>query len=82
MTTLFLESFESQPHMVSINIRYHICGGSLVNENWVISSASCFVTDHVERRNGTVRKRLIVRRRCQVRLGEHDIRVNEGTEQL
>ena len=52
--------------MASISDGFRLCGGSLVNENWVITSASC-VHD---------------RRRVEVRLGEHNIRVIEGTEQL
>ena len=52
--------------MASINVGFHLCGGSVVNENWVITSASCVQG----------------RRRVEVRLGEHNIRVNEATEQL
>ena len=56
----------SQPHIVSLNtLYYHFCAGSLVNENWVVSSARC----------------VIQRSRVQVRLGEHHIAVDEGTEQ-
>merc|ERR1712189_114931 len=54
----------SQPHQVSLNSGYHFCGGSLVNENWVVSAAHCYKS------------------RIQVRLGEHHIRVSEGTEQF
>ncbi|XP_036928967.1 trypsin-1-like [Acanthopagrus latus] len=54
----------SQPHQVSLNSGYHFCGGSLVNENWVVSAAHCYKS------------------RVQVRLGEHDITRNEGTEQF
>ena len=51
--------------MVSLNTGWHFCGGALVNENWVVSAASC----------------LMGIRKLQVRLGEHHIAVDEGTEQ-
>nr|XP_040020818.1 transmembrane protease serine 9-like [Gasterosteus aculeatus aculeatus] len=53
----------SQAHQVSLNSGYHFCGGSLVNENWVVSAAHCYKS------------------RIEVRLGEHNLRVNEGSEQ-
>merc|ERR1712002_86100 len=54
----------SEPHQVSLNSGYHFCGGSLVNENWVVSAAHCYKS------------------RVEVRLGEHNIKVTEGTEQF
>ncbi|CAB1333988.1 unnamed protein product [Coregonus sp. 'balchen'] len=54
----------SQPHQVSLNVGYHFCGGSLVNENWVVSAAHCYQS------------------RVEVRLGEHNIKVTEGSEQF
>ena len=65
---MLCKSLGSYPSMVSLNARYHYCAGSLINENWVISSASCLTSGSIERR--------------QVRLGEHNIRVTEGYEQL
>uniref|UniRef100_A0A8C7S845 trypsin n=1 Tax=Oncorhynchus mykiss TaxID=8022 RepID=A0A8C7S845_ONCMY len=54
----------SQPHQVSLNSGYHFCGGSLVNENWVVSAAHCYKS------------------RVEVHLGEHNIKVTEGSEQF
>ncbi|XP_050987838.1 trypsin-2-like isoform X4 [Labeo rohita] len=54
----------SQPWQVSLNSGYHFCGGSLVNENWVVSAAHCYQS------------------RIEVRLGEYNIAVNEGSEQF
>ena len=61
--------FATWPHMVSLYHRGHFCGGALITEDWVISSASCMVSI------GSVR------RRVTARLGEHHIGANEGTEQ-
>uniref|UniRef100_A0A8D3DAY8 trypsin n=1 Tax=Scophthalmus maximus TaxID=52904 RepID=A0A8D3DAY8_SCOMX len=54
----------SQAHQVSLNSGYHFCGGSLVNENWVVSAAHCYKS------------------RVEVRMGEHNIKVTEGSEQF
>uniref|UniRef100_F7G640 trypsin n=1 Tax=Ornithorhynchus anatinus TaxID=9258 RepID=F7G640_ORNAN len=54
----------SLPYQVSLNSGYHFCGGSLINSEWVVSAAHCYMS------------------RIQVRLGEHDIEVLEGTEQF
>ncbi|KAM9353514.1 trypsin-1-like [Symphorus nematophorus] len=54
----------SEPHQVSLNAGYHFCGGSLVNDSWVVSAAHCYKS-HIE-----------------VRLGEHNIGITEGSEQF
>ena len=60
----------SEPHMVSLNNGVHFCGGALINENWVVSTASCVVGFG------------FVRPKIQARLGEHYLLADEGTEQL
>ncbi|KAM4636977.1 trypsin-like [Discoglossus pictus] len=52
------------PYLVSLNSGYHFCGGSLINNLWVVSAAHCYKSS------------------IQVRLGEHNIVVSEGTEQF
>ncbi|KAM4636803.1 anionic trypsin-like [Discoglossus pictus] len=54
----------SVPYQVSLNSGYHFCGGSLINNLWVVSAAHCYKS------------------KIQVRLGEHNIEVLEGTEQF
>ncbi|KAM4636461.1 trypsin-like [Discoglossus pictus] len=54
----------SVPYIVSLNSGYHFCGGSLINNLWVVSAAHCYKSS------------------VQVRLGEHNIGVSEGTEQF
>ncbi|XP_055980050.1 anionic trypsin [Sorex fumeus] len=54
----------SVPYQVSLNSGYHFCGGSLINDQWVVSAAHCYKS------------------RIQVRLGEHNIKVQEGNEQF
>ncbi|XP_054478220.1 trypsin-like [Anoplopoma fimbria] len=57
---------DSRPFMASLNYGYHFCGGVLINEQWVLSVAHCWYNPYY----------------MQIMLGEHDLRVFEGTEQL
>nr|XP_046158845.1 trypsin-like [Oncorhynchus gorbuscha] len=56
----------SQPWMASLNYGYHFCGAVLINEQWVLSVAHCWYNPYA----------------MQIMLGEHNLRVFEGTEQL
>ncbi|KAA0712440.1 Trypsin-1 [Triplophysa tibetana] len=53
----------SQPWQVLLKTDTHLCGGSLINDIWVVSAAHCYSSE------------------IEVRLGEHDIVTDEGTEQ-
>ncbi|OCT71189.1 anionic trypsin-2 [Xenopus laevis] len=54
----------SVPYQVSLNSGYHFCGGSLINELWVVSAAHCYQS------------------KMELRLGENNIEMLEGTEQF
>ncbi|XP_046896443.1 trypsin-like [Hypomesus transpacificus] len=56
----------SRPYMASLNYGYHFCGAVLISEQWVLSVAHCWYNPYS----------------MQIILGEHDLRVFEGTEQL
>ena len=63
-----LKEFLSLAYTVSITAggRFHFCGGALISSTWVLTSAAC--ASFMEK--------------PQIRLGEHNRVVNEGTEQL
>ncbi|XP_073341678.1 trypsin-like [Pagrus major] len=56
----------TRPYMASLNYGYHFCGGVLINKQWVLSVAHCWYNPYA----------------MQIILGDHDLRVFEGTEQL
>uniref|UniRef100_A0A3B3QU38 trypsin n=1 Tax=Paramormyrops kingsleyae TaxID=1676925 RepID=A0A3B3QU38_9TELE len=56
----------SRPWMASLNYGYHFCGAVLINDQWLLSVAHCWYNPYA----------------MQIMLGEHDLRVFEGTEQL
>uniref|UniRef100_A0A8C7LT21 trypsin n=1 Tax=Oncorhynchus mykiss TaxID=8022 RepID=A0A8C7LT21_ONCMY len=55
----------SQPWQASLNIGYHFCGGALINDQWIISAAHCWMNPWSQ---------LAI-------LGDHHIWEHEGTEQ-
>ncbi|TNN68836.1 Trypsin-2 [Liparis tanakae] len=55
----------SQPWQVSLNVGYHFCGGSLINDRWIASAAHCWQNPFAQ---------IAI-------LGDNHIWMNEGTEQ-
>ncbi|XP_048196327.1 anionic trypsin-2-like [Perognathus longimembris pacificus] len=58
----------SVPYQVSLNSGSHVCGGSLINDQWVVSAAHCYKPHQQPY--------------IQVRLGENNIKAVEGDEQF
>ncbi|XP_041081630.1 trypsin-like [Polyodon spathula] len=56
----------SKPYQASLNYGYHFCGGVLINDQWVLSVAHCWYNPYS----------------MQIVLGEHNLRMVEGTEQV
>jgi len=66
----------SYPWMVSIQYDgYHLCGGTLINEEWVLTAAQCWASASTGQPLAILPEHTVV-------LGEHNYQIAEGPEQV